>query len=326
MEVGSVGPPALWRVATTVDGGAMPDVLEAFDDVADSVSLIEVEDPATAEALAWRLELTFRARPDLAMLRRLVGRLLGTAAAARLELAPVPAVDWVLAGNLQIEPIAVGRFFVHGAKDAHKVPDGARGILLEAGLAFGSGDHATTRACLAALDRLARGRRLARVLDLGCGSGILGIAAALCCGARVVAADIDAVAVRVAAQNARQNEVAGLVRTVVADGYRHPLIRRTAPFDLVLANILAGPLMAFAPALARHLAPGGIAVLSGLLDRQAAAVVAAHRLHGLRLVGRTEEGPWVALILRRPSGRGRGGRRPARRRSGQYCALSGGSL
>ena len=291
----------------------MPDVLEAFDDLADSVSLFELEDPATAAAAAWRIELMFRERPDLEALRRRVHRHLGPRATERLELAPVPSTDWVLASNLQIEPVAVGRFFVHGAKDAALVPVGAVGIEIEAGLAFGSGEHATTRACLAAIDHLARRLRFARVLDLGCGSGILAIAAAKCWPARALAADVDSVAVRVARENAHKNGVAGSVRALAADGYRHAAIRNAAPFDLVLANILAGPLIELAPRLARHLAPGGRAILSGLLERQAAEVMAAHRVHGLRLAGRIDEGAWVALILRRPWRRAGGARQPRRR-------------
>ena len=302
----------MWRVVTTVVGGAMPDVLDAFDDLADSVSLVELEDPATAEAAAWRIELMFRDRPDLERLGRRMEAHLGLGAGQSLELAPVPATDWVLAANLQIEPIAVGRFFVHGAKDAPRVPANAVGIEIEAGLAFGSGEHATTRACLAAVDRLARRRRFRRVLDLGCGSGVLAIGAAKCWPARVIAADIDHVAVRVALENAHKNGVAGAVLPVISDGYRHPAIHGTAPFDLVVANILAGPLIEMAPVLARHLAPGGWAVLSGLLDRQAAAVAAAHRSHGLRLLDRIDDGPWVALILRRPSRPAGGARRHGR--------------
>lgn len=294
----------LWRAVVDVPGAAMPDVLDALDDVADSVSLNEIENPATGEAAAWRIELFFRARPDITAVAALLRPGIGDAV-ADLQLVPVPATDWILKANLQIEPIAVGRFFVHGEKDRAQLPPDAIGIEIEAGMAFGSGEHATTRACLQALDQLARRQRFRRVLDLGCGSGILAIAAMKAWPSRAAAADVDVVAVRVALENARKNGVARFVRGVVSDGYAHPTIRRGAPYDLVLANILALPLIELAPQLARHLAPGGHAVLSGLFERHAEDVVAAHRRQGLRLVDRIDIGPWVGLILRRPNRRSR---------------------
>jgi ribosomal protein L11 methyltransferase len=135
------------------------------------------------------------------------------------------------------------------------------------------------------------------VLDLGCGSGVLAIAAAKCWPARVLAVDNDPIAVRVAGTNAAINGVAQRMRVVLAEGYAHSSVRRIRPFDLVLANILADPLIELAPALRAHLAPGGRAVLSGLLDRQADAVIAAHRAQGMRLLDRIADGPWTALVL-----------------------------
>ncbi|MGE3295638.1 MAG: 50S ribosomal protein L11 methyltransferase, partial [Geminicoccaceae bacterium] len=186
---------------------------------------------------------------------------------------------------------------VHGSHARDAVPPGAVAIEIDAGLAFGSGEHATTQACLASLDRLARRRRFRRVLDVGCGSGVLAIAAAKCWPARVLAVDNDPIAVRVARENVALNGVAEHVRVELGEGYGHPFVRRLRPFDLVLANILADPLIELAPTLARHLAPAGHAVLSGLLDRQAEAVIAAHRREGLELVDRADQGPWAALVL-----------------------------
>jgi ribosomal protein L11 methyltransferase len=171
------------------------------------------------------------------------------------------------------------------------------------GLAFGSGEHATTRGCLLALDDLARRRRLRRVLDLGCGSGVLAIAAAKTWPARVLAADNDPVAVAVAAENAALNGVADRVRVVESDGYRHPAIGAGGPYDLILANILADPLRGFARDLARRLAPGGAAVLSGIVDHQVRPVVLAHRPYGLRLRRTIAIGPWATLVLGRTRGR-----------------------
>jgi ribosomal protein L11 methyltransferase len=170
-------------------------------------------------------------------------------------------------------------------------------IELDAGLAFGSGEHATTQGCLSALDRLAGRRRFRRVLDLGCGSGILAIAAAKLGAARVIAADNDPLAVAVARENATRNGVGHRIRCLASEGYRNPLLSTFGPYDLILANILADPLCALARECARHLAPGGIAVLSGLLDRQAARVIAPHRQARLRLRHEITIGIWTTLVM-----------------------------
>jgi ribosomal protein L11 methyltransferase len=304
-------PDRLWRASFTVPGDTPPDRLGALEERALSVALFAIEDEARAEPVAWRVDLFLAEEPDAADLARELAPLVPGADLAAIEVEPVPPEDWVAASAMQQEPVRVGRFFVHAAKDRGLAPPDAVALEVEAGLAFGSGEHATTQACLEAIDRLARTRRCRRVLDLGCGSGILAMAAARAWpAARVVAADNDPVAVRVAAENVALNRLAGRVRLVVADGFRHGLIRRAAPFDLVLANILADPLVELAPALARHLAPGGTAVLSGLLDRQAEAVAAAHAAQGLRPAGRIDKGPWVGLTFRKPARRRAESHRP----------------
>ena len=290
--------PDLWRLSLVTTGPAMPELPEAIEDAALSVSLFEIEDEATADALGWRVDILFRAPPDAAAVAREL-----VAAGFSVEQAEVQRVapeEWARATELKLAPVTAGRFVVHGSHARDGLPAGAVAIEIDAGLAFGSGEHATTRACLMSIDRLARRQRFRRVLDVGCGSGVLAIAAAKCWPARVLAVDNDPIAVRVARDNARLNGVARYVRVEQAEGYAHSAIARLRPVDLVLANILADPLIELAPDLARHLAPGGHAVLSGLLDRQAEAVVAAHRRHGLRLVDRAGHGPWVALVLAAP--------------------------
>jgi ribosomal protein L11 methyltransferase len=170
-------------------------------------------------------------------------------------------------------------------------------LRLDAGLAFGSGEHASTRGCLMALERVAARRRPRRVLDLGTGSGILAIAAAKRLRVPVLATDLEPWSVRVAADNARLNGVAPLVRAVLADGWRNRVVRARAPYDLVFANILARPLCAMAGDLAAHLAPGGTAILAGLLGAQARMVLAAHRRAGLRLAARLDVAAWTTLVL-----------------------------
>lgn len=297
--------PDLWRVNVNTVGPEMPDVLGLFEDSAVGVSVFENEDEATGDALGWNIQFLYRDRPDPSEFEAELTRACA-AAGVTLEtvtVETVPTQDWVTATSLRLPPIPAGRFVVHGSHARDELPPGLVPIEIDAGVAFGSGEHATTQSCLRAIDELARAHRFRRVLDVGCGSGILSIAAAKCWPARIVAVDNDPVAVRVTAHNLRLNGVAAQARAVTSDGYRHTLVRRTAPFDLILANILADPLIELAPALRRHLAPGGHAVLSGLLDRQAERVIAAHRDQGLRLVQRLDQGPWTALVLRAPGRR-----------------------
>jgi ribosomal protein L11 methyltransferase len=210
----------------------------------------------------------------------------------------VPAGGWLARTKSAFPEQAIGRrFAVRGTHIGTKKLPGRMTITLDAGLAFGTGEHNSTRGCLLALERIAH-RWPARILDLGTGSGILAIAAAKMFHRPVLATDIDARAARVAAANAKLNGVAGQVRALHADGWDSPVIRRAAPFDLVFANILARPLCAMAHDLAVNLAPGGVAILAGLLTRQENWVLAAHRRAGLVLVERIVDGDWTILILR----------------------------
>jgi ribosomal protein L11 methyltransferase len=277
----------------------MPEWLDAFEGEVQSISLFEIEDSATVEPVGWQVDLLYREQPNLRSLRRRLRSLCraGDLTFETVEIVPVAANDWVAATQLRLPPIVAGRFVVHGSHARENLPPGLVAIEIDAGLAFGSGEHATTRSCLLAIDRLARRTRFRRVLDVGCGSGVLAIAAARCWPAWVLAVDNDPVAVRVAAENLALNLPEGRAAAVLAEGYQHPKVRLGQPFDLILANILADPLIELAPDLARHLAAGGYAVLSGLLDRQAQAVALAHRRQRLRLVARLDDGPWTALVF-----------------------------
>ena len=243
----------------------------------------------------WRVEVLHEGAPDAdatTAFERLVREAGGGPGRVRVE--PVPDIDWLAENRKQFAPVAVGRYFIHGTLAPVRVPVGARSIVLDAGLAFGTGRHATTVLCLTAMDGLGRRRRpVRRVLDLGTGAGILAIAAAKTWPARVVASDIDPVAVRVARGNVRRNGVAARVTVVRGDGPR----TLGGGFDLVLANILFAPLLAMAGDLAGALAPGGLAVLSGLLEGQVPAVLARYRHHGLYLDRRLQRDGWAALIL-----------------------------
>jgi len=205
--------------------------------------------------------------------------------------------DWVAQSLAGLDPVEAGRFLVHGAHDRDKVPADAIGIQVEAALAFGTGHHGTTRGCLLAFDRLLQERRPRRILDLGTGTGVLAIAAAKALRQEILASDIDPVSVGIARENAALNQVADLVRVVEADGLDDPAIAGGAPYDLVFANILAGPLIALAPDIARVVAPGGTVILSGLLAEQEAMVTDAYRAQGLAVVERTPLEAWMTLTL-----------------------------
>ncbi len=309
----TAGGPRLHRVRLIAPAAAMPELLERLEPLADAVSAFEHEVDEAAEPVSFEIDLWLAERPDPDLLRaRLqeVGAPLGVAVPEPLPVEEMPPETWLEAARLEIRPQRIGRFLIH-PDPAGPGPDGVVPILMEAGLAFGSGEHATTRLCLEALDRLAA-RRPRRVLDLGCGSGILAIAAAKACRCRVLAVDNDPIAVRVAAENVHRNGVADRVRVRLGDRPDLPALRRAAPFDLVLANILTDPLIELAPALVGVLAPAGRLVLSGFLDRQVVAVEAAYRRCGLRPLARLEARPWSALILTRLGNRGGGGRRTDR--------------
>jgi ribosomal protein L11 methyltransferase len=232
----------------------------------------------------------------------LAARLALTAAAAGGTLVEIgeeklPARDWLAENQLAFPPLRIGRFFIYGSHHRGRVPAGAIGIMLDAATAFGTGEHPSTRGCLMALDDLSRSRRFRRPLDVGTGTGILAVAAAKLLHRRVLASDIDGGAVGVARHNAARNGVAGLVRVRRAAGYRDRAIRKL-PYDLVLSNILARPLALLARDLARTLAPGGRAVLSGLLRRQEPIVLSPHRSRGIVLQRRLVIDGWSTLVLR----------------------------
>lgn len=212
----------------------------------------------------------------------------------------LPARDWVRENQESFPPRRIGRYFVHGSHLRGGIPAGAVRLLIDAATAFGTGEHASTAGCLRALDGLARRRRYQRILDMGTGTGILAIAAAKTFARHVLAADIDPSSVRVARENARRNGVARRVSAIWSPGYQSRRVRAGRPYDLVLANILARPLALMARDLRRALAPGGVAVLAGLIDWQEPYVLAAHRRQRLSLVRRIAVDGWRALILRRP--------------------------
>ena len=276
----------------TCDEPAARRLATFFDErLGDDVAVAAFEN----DAGQWAVEITFATAPDQNAIRELVEA--GGADPAYLQFAELSEKDWVAASLADLTPVRAGRFLVHGAHHRGRFPANLIGIEIEAALAFGTGHHGTTRGCLLALDTLLKQRRRARVLDVGTGTGVLAIAAAKVLHGIVQTTDIDPVAVRTANANARHNGVAAFITNRVADGRRGLPWR--GPFDVILANILLGPLTRMAPQLARRLAPGGFIVLSGLLPSQANAAVAAYRAQGLALVRRAVLENWATLVMRR---------------------------
>ena len=246
----------------------------------------------------WQLAVHFRERPDEAGLRALVALAAGEAAAAALTIEPVAPADWVKQSLAALKPVRAGRFIVHGAHDRAHIKPNDIGIEIEAALAFGTGHHGTTRGCLLALVDLAKRRRATRVLDLGTGSGVLAIAAAKILRTHVTASDIDRVAVEAARANARLNNAGAAITFVHATGANARAIARGAPYDLIFANILLGPLLRLAAPLSRLTGSHARAVLSGLLPGHANAVLAIYRAQGFVLEHRIPLDGWVTLVLK----------------------------
>jgi ribosomal protein L11 methyltransferase len=288
------------RIVAEIEGAeAALEVAAALDELAGAVTAFEVHPEDGKNAALWRVEAYPRAPlSDAALEIRLA--LLAAGAGGRLIRLVEERLaerDWLLENRRAFPPIRIGRFFVHGSHWRGPVPPGTIPIEIDAATAFGTGEHPTTRGCLLALDDLARRRRFRHPLDIGTGSGVLAIAAAKRLHRRVVAGDIDPGAVRVARHHARRNGLASQVHVLRAPGYRRRGLWRR-DYDLVLANILARPLALLARDLKRVLAPGGVAVLAGLLERQEAQVLAAHRTQGLSLARRIVIEGWSTLILR----------------------------
>jgi ribosomal protein L11 methyltransferase len=247
----------------------------------------------------WDVTVHFADAPDQALIRQLVGNAAGEEIAKTIVFDTIEAKDWVKASLEDLVPVPAGRFVVHGAHDRERVPTNKLGIEIEAALAFGTGHHGTTRGCLLLLDHVLKARRPARVLDLGTGTGVLAIAAAKALHREIFASDIDAPSVKVARENARLNGTGDLVQVIRATGFAAPDFAAHGPFDLVLANILANPIRQLSGPMTRHLAPSAQVILSGLLNHQAGAVIAAYRARGLVPVRHLKIEGWSSLLLRK---------------------------
>lgn len=281
---------------TTLEGKdqaqRLGEAMENLDPEPTGVGVFEIEDGSGL----WEVGAYFTEEPDAASLA-LLEAAFGIKPFAVSEL---PETDWVAHVKRELVPVQAGRFFVYGSHDADQVPEDCEPLLIEAAMAFGTGHHGTTLGCLKALDRLAgEGFVGQNVADIGCGTAVLGMAAARIWPNPVLASDIDEVAVEVAEANVKANDLEGRVICLEAAGFGHDDLKAKAPYDLVFANILKAPLIGLSPDMGQNVAPQGYAILSGILNEQADEVVAAYQDNGFTVHTREEIGEWTTLTLQR---------------------------
>jgi ribosomal protein L11 methyltransferase len=269
----------------------------------DPIPSVVAEELEAFNDAKWQVKAYFSEEPDKAVIAAIQNRL-PSAAKAKAVVEKLPDEDWLVMSQQGLKPVHAGRFYVHTSTNKGNVPQGAVPFLIEASRAFGTGGHETTSGCLIMLDKLKRqGKHFDLIVDIGTGTGLLAFAAQhLWPRAYITASDIDPVSVEVTMDNAATNHVLlgtgqGEIALCAASGTDHALIRQRAPYDLVIANILAGPLIELAPSLSVILREGGTLILAGLLDTQAPAVVSAYRKLGFRLQTREHNGDWPCLLL-----------------------------
>lgn len=270
---------------------AVSEAMENMDPAPTGVGVFEVEDGSGL----WEVGGYFEGSPDDVALALLAA----TFGAKPFVVSEVPETDWVAHVKRELPPVEAGRFFVYGTHDAEALPDGRVGLLIDAAMAFGTGHHGTTLGCLKAYDRLlGDGMTFEDVADIGCGTAVLAMAASKTGSANVIASDIDQVAVDVAEANLAANDMMGAVICVAAAGFDEDRLTKAAPFDLIFANILKGPLIMLAPDMAKHNKPGGFVILSGLLNEQADEIIAVYAQNEYNLVQHDKIGDWSTLTLR----------------------------
>jgi ribosomal protein L11 methyltransferase len=286
----------LYVAGSQSDCDAALDLLgRRFEEAGYPVATMEIDEDSDL----WEVSLYTVAEEQERLITAMTDCLEPVFSSPRIRVEILPEIDWVAHSLQGLQPVRAGRFLIHGSHDRGRVRAGDIAIEIDAGRAFGTGHHGTTEGCLEMIGLLLRRRRFRRILDLGTGSGVLAIAAAQLSRATILATDIDPVAVDIARQNARKNRCGSRITMKTAAGLHADIFAQAGPFDLIIANILARPLMALAPALKRNLAPGGEVVLSGILDGQRRGVLAAYNAQGLYHRKTLWRDGWVTLHLSR---------------------------
>lgn len=270
---------------------ALVDAVMERDDLALTASAHENED--TGE---WFFEATCESPPDVAAFEALARETLGgevSFSVAQID----PEINWVARSLEGLAPVIAGGFYVYGSHETGPIPSGLTPMKIDAAQAFGTGHHETTTGCLEAINRVLKRRQPMQMLDVGTGTGVLAIALAKRTRRVVLASDIDPISVTTTIENAAQNGVGQQIVAIEATGLSHRTIARNAPYDLIVANILAGPLMALAPAMGRAAAGGASIILSGILEHQARGVINAYGAQGMVLTQKLQRKDWTTLML-----------------------------
>jgi len=285
-----------WKISFTTPAAKAEDFAVALS-LADWPESHAVATSEIEEHVTWQVEAYYETAPDEADIKRLLKdqEARSGCETTNLIIEALPDINWVAKSLEGLAPIETDRFFLHGAHDAHKCPSGRIPLLVDAGEAFGTGHHGTTLGCLKMIEKVSKIKKADNALDLGCGTGVLAIALAKLTKRTVIASDIDPVATRVTIQNARANKVHPLIKAFTATGFDHPDLNAGAPYDLIVANILAKPLVRLSPMVEQSLAAGGTLVLSGILHEQEKMVVSAYISQGLKFVERLRINEWVTL-------------------------------
>lgn len=283
---------ALTTLPGRINASDLGDALERLTPEPIGVGVFELEDGSGI----WEVGAYFSEKPDDISLALLAA----VFQAEEFKISELPQIDWVSKVQRSLKPVVAGRFFVYGSHDSDKVPPDCEPLLIEASMAFGTGHHGTTKGCLLALEQLITdGFKAKNVIDVGCGTAVLAMAAARIFSANVIASDIDSVAHSVAKMNILANGLDRNIQCFEASGFAHEQIKTKNPFDLIFANILLAPLLAIATDISKYSLSGGYVVLSGILSEQAELVVNKYTGVGFSLSNKIEIGEWVTIIFRK---------------------------
>ena len=264
--------------------------LEKLDPAPSGVGVFELEDGSGE----WEVGAYFIEQPDEISLLLLENAF----DAAGFVISEIPETDWVAKVKRELNPVEAGRFFVCGKHDLKKMPTGRVGLLIEASMAFGTGHHGTTKGCLLAFDKFfVQSRNLKNVIDIGCGTAVLAMAVGKVSSAKIIASDVDPIAVKVALENLKANNLENRIDCIEAMGFEDFRIKSRAPYDLIFANILKRPLIDLAPDISGHISSGGQAIISGILDEQAEEIIDFYQQNDLVVFDRIDIGEWVTLTL-----------------------------